>query len=128
MTRIPVLSSASYDRFDQLVEVATLIVFELEVNVPRLITNLLTSEALTDVFANITANSWPGAAFLYSRHHFADPLMTHRNVCTKENLVLIQLRHYNHTDRSCNRCCDGGYFEQRTPFEFGIIESFFCLK
>ena len=43
-------------------------------------------------------------------------------------LMLIQLGHDNHAGPFVQYCCEGGYFAQKTPFEFRKSSFFFCLK
>ena len=80
--------------FHQLVEVPTLDVLEMKTEGARLISFLLTSMALTDVFPYSATNFWPCVAFLDTCDNFANALVTNSILCTKENLMLVQLGHH----------------------------------
>ena len=81
---------------DQLIGIPPLDIFQMKSNVIRFVTYLLACEALTHVLTNATTNAWPGMAFLYSRQYLSKALVFHGIVNTKQNLMLAQLRHYNH--------------------------------
>ena len=113
---------------NQLIEVPTLDVFEVETDVARFVSHLLAREALANVMPDSAANnSRPGVALLYARDNFATALVTHGVVRTEEDLILIQLRHDDHEGPFMQQP-DGGYFAQRTPLEIRNSRSFFCLK
>ena len=84
---------------DHLIEVPTVNSFKVETDVSRLVSHLLTSEALANVLPDSAANIRPGVALLYARDNFANALVTHGVVSTEEDLMLIQLRHDNHAGR-----------------------------
>ena len=79
----------------QFVEIPTLDIFQVKPNVTRFVTYLLAREALAHIVPNAATNTWPGMAFLYSRHHLCNALMAHGIVSTKQDLMLVQLWHYN---------------------------------
>ena len=81
---------------DQLIDLPTLDIFQVKPNVTRPVTYLLAREALTHVLTNAAANTWPGMAFLDSRHHLCNALVAHGIISTKQNFMLVQLGHYNH--------------------------------
>ena len=81
---------------NQLVEVATLDVFQVKSYITVFIAYLLASFALADVLRNGAAYAWPSVAFLYSCQDFCDTLMSHSVVGLEQDFVLIQLGHYNH--------------------------------
>ena len=93
---------------DQLVEVATLNVFQLESYVARLVTYLLAGEALADVPTDTAPYAGPSVALLNSSYHLCDALVSHCVVCTEQNLVLVQLRHYDHARTFVQWALGGG--------------------
>ena len=74
---------------DQFIEVPALDIFQMESDVTRLITYLLTGEALANITANTASNARPCVAFLNSGHHLGDALVSHGVMCAEQDLVLI---------------------------------------
>ena len=110
------------------VKVPTLMVFQLESYVTRLITYLLTSEALANLAANTASDARPRVTFLNPSHHFRNALMSHGVMRTEQDFVLVQLRHDDHARTFVQRALGGEYCIQRTPFLFMNKRYFFWRK
>ena len=82
----------------------------------RLITYLLTGEALANVTAHTSSNARPCVAFLNSGHHLGNALVSHGVICAEKDLVLIQLRHDDHA-----RTFVQGALVGRIPYAKNII-------
>ena len=74
---------------DQLVEIATLNVFQLKSYITGFVAHLLTGEALADISADTAPYAGPGVALLNSSNHLSDALMSHGVVRTEQDFMLI---------------------------------------
>ena len=80
---------------DQLIEIATLDVFQVKPDVTRFVKDLLEREALIHILAHAAANARPGLTFLDPCDHLRNTLMSQGIISAKENLMLVKLRHHN---------------------------------
>ena len=87
----------------QFINIRALDVLQLKSDILRFVAHLLAGQTLVRVLSNGLANARPCVTFLDSRHYFGNTLMAHCIVSFKENLLPVELRHYDHAG-ACVQC------------------------
>ena len=111
---------------NQFIGIPTLDFLQVKSYVTTFVTYLLVREALTHVLTNATTKARPGTAFLYSRQNRSNSFVAHCIMSTKQNFMLVQLRHYNHARKFLQKALLSRILHTKDPISVDEYEIFFA--